>query len=71
MPKAELKEPKSIQVIPRDAETDAKIEELTSQLRTSRAGLAGLALDFVVSALTKGTARVVNGEIEIVKLKAA
>lgn len=53
-----------IQVVP-DPQTSKKIDRLKEQLRTSRAGFAALAVNFVVPLLESGRARVVNGQIEI------
>jgi len=52
-----------IQVVPDDA-TSQKIEIVRGQLRTSRAGLTALAIDFVLPLLESGKARVVNGRVE-------
>lgn len=62
----DIAEPKSIQVIPRDAKLDARINKLTGRLRTSRSGLAALALETIVEALETGSAVVQNGEIHFV-----
>jgi hypothetical protein len=67
----EAEEPKSIQVFPRDKTMDEKINELAKNLRTSRAGIAGIALDFAVSALTAGKAHLVNGKLEFDHANAA
>ena len=60
-----MTKPRSIQVIPRDGDLDKKIDRLSGKLRTSRAGLASLALEFVVDALESGDAVFTNGQIEI------
>jgi hypothetical protein len=60
-------EPKSIQVFPRDTKMDERVNELAAQLRTSRAGLAALSLEFVVEALTSGKAKVENGVLMVLK----
>jgi len=58
---------KAIQVFPADSTTDKLINKLAKQLRTSRGGLAGIALDFAVVALSNGTAKIVNGSLELKK----
>jgi predicted transcriptional regulator len=65
------KEPRSIQVLPRDAELDQKIDKITGRLRTSRSGLASLALEYVVEALESGRAVVTNGELHIIQAEQA
>ncbi|GEM_PF-3987401 len=59
----------SIQIIPK-RETVQKIDAIKEQLRTSRAGICNLAIDFVLPMLESGKARVVNGNIEIVNTPA-
>lgn len=71
MQKDEPKEPRSIQVLPRDGVLDERIDKLAVQLRTSRSGLASLALETLVDALEKGRAVVTNGEVHFNKPKAA
>jgi len=55
-----------IQVIPKP-ETLEKVDAYKAQLRTSRAGLCTLAIDFLLPMLESGKARVVNGKVEIVE----
>lgn len=55
--------PKSIQLFPRDSKLDARINKLTAKLRTSRGGLAALAIEAIVTALEEGRAVVQNGEV--------
>lgn len=64
-------EPKSIQVFPRDAAMDEQVNELATQLRTSRAGIAALSLEFVVDAITSKRAKVENGRVVMLKLDKA
>ena len=56
-----MTKPKSIQVFPKDTATDLAINAFAKQLRTSRGGLAGLALDFFLPRLKCGEIAVVNG----------
>lgn len=62
-----MTKPKSIQVFPKDTAADQTIDALAKQLRTSRGGLVGLALDFFLPRLKRGEIAVVNGEPQFVK----
>lgn len=60
---------KAIQVFPRNEETYKKIENFAEQLRTSKAGFVGLALDLFIPAFERGEVEVVNGQIVFKKQK--
>jgi len=62
---------KPIQVIPRDPESSNKIDAFAEQLRTSRAGFVGFALDFFIPLFERGEVQVVNGQIVPANRKAA
>jgi hypothetical protein len=61
---------KAIQVIPKDARASQQIDALAKQLRTSRAGLVGLALEFFLPKIESGEVAVINGEVKFVKQQA-
>lgn len=59
-----MKQPKTISFTP-SPELETRIEQLTKQLRTSKAGLSELALEFVTERILSGRAKCVNGQIEL------
>lgn len=62
-------EVKSIQVIPSSSDLDDKVNKVAEKLRTSRSGLALLAVETIVNAIESGRAAVVNGEVLFIQSK--